>query len=65
MYGGKFNDTKQSVWKNVALMDKSLQIYGACCQKMTFCWFLLSTNDPIIGWKGYILQLIKSLLFGY
>ena len=39
--------------KRVTVMNKNLEIYGACRHKTTFYQFCLSTDDPVLdGWKG-------------
>ena len=39
--------------KNVTVMNKNSEIYGACRHKTYFHQFLLSTDDTIFnGWKG-------------
>ena len=39
--------------KRVTVMNKNLNIYGACRHKTTFHQFFLSTDDPVFnGWKG-------------
>ena len=39
--------------KRVTVMNKNLEIYGACRHKTTFFQFCLSTDDPVFNrWKG-------------
>ena len=39
--------------KRITVMNKNLEIYGACWHKTTFRLFCLSTDDPVFkGWKG-------------
>ena len=39
--------------KHVKIMNKDLEIYGACRHKTTFHQFCLSTDDPVFnGWTG-------------
>ena len=39
--------------KRVTIMNKNLEIYGAC-RKKKFQSIFLSTDDPIFnGWEGY------------
>ena len=38
--------------KRITLMNKNLEIYGACCKKMTFHNFFLSTDYPVNGLNG-------------
>ena len=39
--------------KRVTIMNKNLEIYGACRHKTTIHQFFLSTDDPVFnGWKG-------------
>ena len=53
MYGGTFNDPKKLGDKRVGVMNKNLEIYGACRHKTNFHRFFLNTDDPIFnGWKG-------------
>ena len=44
---------KKLRYKRVTIMNKNLDIYGACQHKTTFHRFRLSTDDPVFnGWKG-------------
>ena len=36
--------------KRVTIMNKNLDMYGACRHKMTFHQFFLSTDDPVFNW---------------
>ena len=39
--------------KHVTVINKNLEIYGACRHKTTSHWFFLSTDDTVFnGWKG-------------
>ena len=38
--------------KCVTIMNKNLEIYGACRHKTTFYYFFLSTDDPVILFNG-------------
>ena len=49
----RFKILKKLRDKRVTIMNKNLEIYGACRNKTTFHHFCLSTDDPVFnGWKG-------------
>ena len=43
--------------KRVTVMNKKVEIYGACWHKTTFHQFCLSTDDPFFNsWKGWAVK---------
>ena len=55
MHEGTFNDTKNLRDKRVTVIDKNLEIYGACQPKTTFYWYCLRPNDPVLTGECVIL----------
>ena len=47
--------------KRARLMNINLEIYRAFRNKTNFPQFLLSTGDPINGWRGYTVQKFLNL----
>ena len=47
--------------KNVTVMNKNLEIYGACRHKLNFRRFCLSTDDPVNGLKVQAKQQFLNL----